>query len=181
MKAIAVFGSARADGNSSKVMYEIIRGINDNKNDVKIININDIDLKGCQGCRSCREMNCDCVIKDGLEDYFNELHTADVLIVSAPNFFSTISGQMIEFMNRHYCMSDDNKNSRLEHTVKLVAVFSQGAPESYKKYEDTYNWYINVFKTKGFDVVKKIVVGGDSDLSQSGNILQDAYKLGKNL
>lgn len=181
MKIIAVIGSGRADGNSSKVMYQMIKGAQDAGNEVKVYNINDIDLKGCQGCRTCRTMNCDCVIDDGLREYFEDLHTAEALLISAPNYYSQVSGQMMIFMNRHYCMSDDNKNPRLDHKVKLVTVFSQGAAENYAKYLPTYDWYISTFESKNFELVSKVIIGGDSDVSDEGKIMLDAYNTGKNL
>lgn len=181
MKVIAVMGSAREDSRSSKVLNNMIKGAQDAGNEVVIYNLNKIELNGCRGCRTCRSKGCDCIIDDGLKKYFDDIHTAGALLVSAPNYYSMLSGQMIEFMNRHYCLSDDSKNARLNHSVKLCMVFSQGAPESYDKYAKTYDWYISTFAGKIFNLVSKTVIGGDSDISSNGKIMTDAYNVGKNL
>ena len=84
-------------------------------------------VRGCQGCRACKQKGIDCVVKDDLTPYWEDLHTCDALLVSSPNYASTVTGPMITYMNRHYCLLDENWQPRIKPGIKLIGVFAQGA------------------------------------------------------
>ncbi len=180
-KLVAVLGSSRAQSASKKVAMEIIRGAKENAYEVVIYETFQMELKGCIGCGSCRRNGTDCIIHDGMEDYYNELHHCDALLITSPNYYSQVSGQMITFMNRHYCMTNQDRSSRLQPGIQLIGVFAQGAPENYEKYQANYDWYLSLFTAKGMELAGKIVVGGDSDLKENGAIMKKAFSIGKNL
>lgn len=181
MKILAVLGSTREGSRSLKVAKEILRIAENNGCQVKIYDINSINLKGCVGCGICRKNGIDCVQNDGLKEYFNDLHKCDVLLISGANYYSMPCGQMITFMNRHYCLKDSNKNIRLEKGKKLISVFSQGAPENYPKYVPNYEWYLNAFTSNGMELIKQITIGGDSDLSDDGEIMKSTRAFAETL
>lgn len=181
MKILAVLGSTREESRSLKVVNTILEKAKRNGCAIKTYDINAINLKGCVGCGTCRKNGIDCIQQDGLKDYFRDLHQCDVLIISGANYYSMPCGQMITFMNRHYCLTDSNKNIRLEKGKKLISVFSQGAPEDYPKYVPHYDWYLNTFTSKGMELLAQITLGGDSDLSDNGKIMTRAKIIGENL
>lgn len=116
-----------------------------------------------------------------MESYFQDLRESGALIVTSPNYYSQIAGPMITFMNRHYCLSDKERKSRLQPGVKLIGIFAQGAPENYEKYQANYDWYLNTFLSKDMELAGKIVAGGDSDLSEDGEIMKRAWQIGNSL
>ena len=83
-KLVAVLGSSRAQSASKKVAMEIIRGAKENGYEVVIYETFQMELKGCIGCGSCRRNGTDCIIHDGMEDYYNELHHCDALLITSP-------------------------------------------------------------------------------------------------
>ncbi len=181
MNILVVLGSSRENSRSLKVVNAILEGAKTKKCNIKIYNLNEIELKGCIGCGCCRKNSIDCVIDDGLKDYFNDLHNCDVLIISGANYYSMPCGQMITYMNRHYCLTDSNKNNRLKPGKQLISVFSQGAPENYPKYVPHYEWFINTFVSKGIELLSSINIGGNTDLSDDGEVIKDSVILGKSL
>ena len=116
-----------------------------------------------------------------MESYFQDLRESGALIVTSPNYYSQIAGPMITFMNRHYCLSDKERKSRLQPGVKLIGIFAQGAPENYEKYQANYDWYLNTFLSKYMELAGKIIAGGDSDLSEDGEIMKRAWQIGNSL
>lgn len=180
MKIIAVYGSMRADSHSSIIMDAVVKGAAKAGHEVIPYHISSMNLKGCMGCGQCQKNKCDCVILDDLADYWKNLHDCDALILSAPNYMGQIAGQMISFMNRHYCMGNQHSR-RLEKEIKLVGIFSQGAPATTGIYDSVYEWYLKVFQGIGMNLVKKIVVGGGSDFSENSELLQEAYQTGNEL
>lgn len=181
MKVVAVIGSPRPNGVSVKVVNKIVEGAKAAGHEVVIYNVNKMNFKGCIGCEYCRKNNADCIQNDDMKAYFEDLHSCGALIVSAPNYYAQVAGPMITFMNRHYCMSDASRKTRLTPGIKLIGVFSQGAPEAFDKYDEVYKWYLGTFLAKEMKYEGMIVIGGDSDLSPEGKIISEAYEMGKNL
>ena len=178
---LAVLGSTRPGSVSHQVANQVIAGAKSAGYQVLEYHINELDFKGCLGCGACRKMGKDCIQKDGLTPILSALHQGDALLVSAPNYYSQVSGQMIAFLNRLYCMKNADRTNRLPAGKKLITIFSQGAPEGYPKYQPTYEWYNNCLVSQGLELAGTINVGGDSDLSPNGDLMQRAYRLGAEL
>lgn len=177
-KLVAVLGSTRPGSVSMKVALEFIKGAQEAGYEPVVFRANEMNIRGCEGCGSCRKNGTDCVINDDMQKYFREIHTCDALLVTAPNYYSQVAGPMITFMNRHYCLSNPDKSTRLEKSISFSAVYSQGAPESMPKYPPIYEWYSQTFISKGMDRHYIQIIGGDSDIEA---VCQKAYNAGKNL
>lgn len=178
MKILVVLGSVREGSVSKKVAQSLIDGAKSKGAEVVVYDAYNMNVKGCMGCGSCRKNGTDCVIQDDMQAYYKDLHTCEALVLTAPNYYSQVAGHMITFMNRHYCMNNADRTSRLKQGIKLVGIFSQGAPQDYPKYLPNYEWYLNTFISKGMDLIANINVGGNSDLNQ---VCQKAYHIGETL
>lgn len=178
MKVTMVLGSPRDESISTKLAMRFADGAKENGHEVKIYNINEMEVMGCQACGCCRKYDTDCVVEDDLADYFEDLKHSSVLVVTSPNYYSYVTGPMITFMNRHYCLLDKDKNPRIQETKSLYGFFAQGAPEGFERYIPNYEWYLGVFQKMNMKLVKQIVAGGNSNYEA---LYEDAYIAGKNL
>lgn len=178
MKITMVLGSPREESISSKMARRFAEGAQENGHEVVTYNINEMDVIGCQACGLCRKYDQDCVVEDDMADYFTDMWESDVLVVSAPNYYSHVVGPMITFMNRHYCLMDKDKQPRIKDPKKLYAFFAQGAPEGFERYMPNYEWYTGVFEKFKFNLKKMLICGGNSDVEA---FTQEAYLLGKSL
>lgn len=180
MKVVAVLGSANEKGNSTTLANEILRGAADAGHEVKIYEIEKMNVKGCQGCGYCRKNSADCKINDDLKEYWNDLHDCGALVLSSPNYYSTVTGPMITYMNRHYCLTDKEGNSTLKPGIKLIGVFAQGNgnPEAYKA---NYDWYLGTFEKRKMILVDKLVCAGEEPAAENGELMKRAYKDGNTL
>ena len=177
-KLVAVLGSSRENSVSSAAAKQFIKGAEDAGYEAEIFYANDMEIKGCTGCGSCRKNGTDCVIEDDMQKYYKALHVCSALLVTSPNYYANIAGPMITFMNRHYCMNNPDKSSRLQPGIKVAGIFAQGAPESYEKYPEKYDWYLSTFTSKGMELAGKLIIGGDSDRESA---MKKAYEMGRNL
>ncbi len=181
MKAIVIYGSKRNGSTSKAAIEHLLRGAKEAGYDnIVEYDINKIDLKGCRNCGACKNSDGFCVINDDLKEYFEELTTADALIISSPNYMSNVIGPIITFMNRHYCLRDAERNLKLKNKVKLISVYSQGAPAEMPAYEANYDWLTNCFVGMGMENAGKIVMRGAMP-EEGSEIFTTAYELGKNL
>ncbi|MBQ8297413.1 MAG: flavodoxin family protein [Ruminococcus sp.] len=179
MKLIAVLGSNRPGSVSERAAKHFIDGAKAaGYDEVRVFSANDMNIRGCRGCGSCRKNDTDCVIEDDFAKYLSELKSCDALLVTAPNYYSQVAGPMMTFMNRHYCLTRKDKTQRLRPGIKVTGIFAQGAPEDYPKYPSTYEWYMGTFAGKGMENCGMLIIGGDSDIARK---LDEAYEMGRSL
>ena len=181
MKIIAVYGSSRPGSLSAGLMDEILRGAADAGHEIVRLNINQLQFRGCIGCQGCKRAGSDCVLKDDLAPYFAQLHEAGALVLSAPNYMGQVSGNMVAFMNRHYCIGGGPaKASRLAPHTKLISVYAQGAPVELPDSEANYRWFHEVFLGMGFEDAGRFVVRGQAGANDAA-LRETAYQAGRAL
>lgn len=180
MKVVAVMGSPRKDGRSNTLVREFLKGAKDAGHETTVYNVNEMNIRGCQSCYTCKNSNVDCIIQDDLKDYWKTLHDADALIVGAPNYASNICGPMITYMNRHYSLLDKDWKPRIHPGIKLFGVFSQGRPNP-EDYMDVYKWYMADFENRKMVLQDILVASGKDDLKPDDELMKRAYRDGYNL
>ena len=180
MKVVAVLGSPHRDGASNRIAREVLRGAREAGHEVVEYVINDMNVRGCQGCGACKTNKIDCVLQDDLQPYWKDLHECGALLVAAPNYCSQVNGPMITYMNRHYCLITRD-GVRVHTGIKLIGVFSQGAGQRYESAEKAYDWFLHDFQNRDMVLHAKIVHTGADSLEADGEIMKQAYEAGKTL
>ena len=183
MKVIAVLGSPREQSASSAVAMQILEGAKSAGHEIVLYRLNQMNLRGCQACRYCKENCCDCIVQDDLKPYWHDLHTCGALILASPNYCSQVTGPMISFMNRHYCLSatvNGKAVCRLEQNIKLVGVFSQGNGNP-QGYLENYRWYLRNFEAKNMTLEDILVHTPQMSLEKDGELMRRAYAIGQAL
>ena len=180
MKIIFAYGSTRPASASQKLLNAMADSARAAGHTVLRYSLTE-NLNGCHGCAACRKGAGNCVQKDALAGYFDELFTADHLVVSAPIYMGQPAGQTISFMNRHYCLKDSAKQNRLPAGKKVTLVFAQRAQAGYPAYRPVHEWLMNSFVRYGFEPGESKVIGGDSDLSPAGALAAWAAAWGRSL
>lgn len=104
MKVIAVNGSPRKNGNTAVLLHNALRGAEENGASTKLLNLYELNYKGCMSCFACKrkENQCNgiCVLKDDLEEVLEYILTCDVLVLGSPIYFGNITGEMQSFLER---------------------------------------------------------------------------------
>ena len=177
MLVLAVKGSPRANGKTGRFIDKFLQGAQEAGHEVKTYNVGNMALKGCQSCYACKERVTDCVIDDELKEYFADLHNAGALIVGAPNYASNVCGQMVSFMNRHYCLIDEARNVHIPAGIKVVGVFAQGQQDK-EKYMDMYRWFMSDFERRHMELLDIIVATSGDDEEE---LQAKAYEMGRAL
>ena len=163
MKVIAVYGSPRMNGNCNTLLKEAVRGARDAGHEVVEYVLNDMFVKGCQGCSSCRKSETFCVVNDDLKPYC-----------------SLLAGPVITYMNRHYCIFDKDYHSRWEPGKKIVGIFSQGWDKE-DAYLDRYEHFLGDFQARGMVRHDLIVHAGKTPAAERTDLMERAYKAGNTL
>jgi multimeric flavodoxin WrbA len=65
MKAVVLFGSPRKDGNTHALVDAFAGVLLEKQHEVKVLYLNDLNIRPCQGCLSCIEKG-ECRIDDDM-------------------------------------------------------------------------------------------------------------------
>lgn len=178
MKAVSLIASPRKEGNGTILINKVNEGIIEQGGENEIININDININGCQACDNCG-LDVDCVQEDDFLNVINKISEADVLIFDAPIYFGQICGQGKSFLDRFYSIL---RNPSKDLRKKTVLFFTYGSPQgTFTEYCGTIG---GIFERAGFEVQETVDVG---DIQPAGSvndrpeILKKAKDIGANL
>ena len=129
MSKILVFnGSPHKKGTTAALLAETVRGIKDKGAEVLEYNLNDKELRGCQGCNACRKEDADtCVIKDYLQPMYDELREADGIVLGSPIYVGTFSAQTWLLLDRLVPAMAADYSPRLPGK-KYVTLVAYGTP-----------------------------------------------------
>ncbi len=98
-KVLVVSASPRKGGNSETMAKKFAEGASASGNEVKVITVQDVDLKFCTGCLYCQSHD-KCVLNDGMNALYTEFENADVLVFATPVYYYSVSGQLKTFLDR---------------------------------------------------------------------------------
>ncbi|MBN1948506.1 MAG: flavodoxin family protein [Candidatus Cloacimonetes bacterium] len=134
MKVIAFNGSPRADGNTRDLLNIVLRELNREGIATELVQVGGNLLRGCTGCRQCRE-NKDrkCIIQDDMiNDCIGKMVEADGILIGSPVFFADITPEIKAFLDRtgYVGMANDGLFAR-KAGAAVIAVRRAGAIHSF--------------------------------------------------
>ena len=112
--------------------------------DVEIISLNKVEVKGCIGCNACR-YGKPCVQKDGFNELVPKIKAADLIVFASPLLFWTISSKLKAFIERFYCIAEEDPTPPLgryeKYPVKDAALLMTSADDLFWTYEQAVSYY----------------------------------------
>ncbi len=122
MKIVVLFGSPRKDGNTRQLADAFIDGARKDRNEVRVLYLNDMNIRPCQGCLSCAERGV-CRINDDMRDICKYIMESDVVAYATPLYWSGPSAQLKLVIDRSIAFLDEALNSRVKgkRAVSLIS------------------------------------------------------------
>jgi len=133
MKVIAINGSPRKEWNTHILLQKCLEGAMEGGAETELINLYDIDFKGCTSCFACKLKGITvskCAMKDDLEPVLERIVDCDALVLGSPVYFASITGEMRSFMERLLFpySSYEGKPSSFPKKVNTAFIFTMNAP-----------------------------------------------------
>ena len=104
MKLIALCGSARKQGNTAKMLHQVIEGAKSVGAETEFVNLFDLNYKDCISCYACKLKNSKsfghCMVNDELKPLLRRIEQSDVIVLGSPIYYGNLSGQMRSFTDR---------------------------------------------------------------------------------
>lgn len=123
MKVIGILCSPRRDGNSDTMVKATLAGAAVRGAETKTFAINDMNIRGCQACMHCRKYG-NCAVQDDMQLIYNELATADAIVMGSPVYMWQYAAQAKTFIDRLSPYMNPDFTLRM-HKPALVMI-SQG-------------------------------------------------------
>lgn len=188
MKVSGLIGSPRMGGNTEKLVTAILDGAAEKGAEKKIYHLARMDLKPCKGCMSCK-LEGKCIINDDMQELYEEILSADALVIGSPIYMweistltKTVVDRLIALTSWQPCAKSEISRPRRLNT-KLVLAYTYGNPDP-NNFNQYFKYMEGLFSFLGFDVHGSIWVSGTigpDDISHQSEIFEEAGALGKKL
>ena len=189
-KILVIQGGGRPKGNTSQLIATFAKGAEESGNDVEIISLSRHEVKGCLGCNACR-YGKPCIQKDSFNELSPKIKEADCIVFASPLYFWTLSSKLKAFIERFYCLAEEDPNPPLgryeKYPVKDCALLMTSADEFFWTFEQAVSYYqFAVVNYIGFHDKGMILAGGCGDTNGKPQIdktghLDRAYSFRKQL
>lgn len=187
---LVVLGGGRARGNTAQLADAFIRGAQEAGHHVEKVSLQKTEVKGCLGCNACR-FGKPCIQKDGFNELVPSIMAADLIVFASPLYFWTISAKLKAFIERFYCIAQDDPNppyGRYEqYPVKDSALLMTAADDFFWTFQQAESYYhFAIVNYIGFTDQGMILAGGCGDTNGKAQIditehLSRAYEFGKSV
>ena len=101
-KLLILKGSPREKGNSATLAAQVAAGAAQAGWQVESVNLQDMDIRACDGCDLCKETGEYCAIEDDMQGLYPRLLAADALALASPIYWFTFSAQLKLCIDRWY-------------------------------------------------------------------------------
>lgn len=180
-KVVAFVGSPRKKGNSAALTAEIIRGAESVGAQAKVYFLNDMKIRPCQSCFSCRKEYL-CSINDDMKPVYADIKEADAVVIGSPIYMLQVAAQTKLLFDRLFPLMDVSFYPRFGGK-KTVMVYSQGHPDA-AAFKHAFAANAEVLKMMGLQVEETLVCtnANQPDTAVADvKLMERAFEAGKKL
>lgn len=187
---LVIQGGGRATGNTAQLVNIFKQGAEAAGHQVEVISLLKNEVKGCLGCNACR-YGKPCVQKDSFNEIVPKIKSADCIVFASPLYFWTISSRIKAFVERFYCIAEEDPNPPLgryeKYPSKDCALLMTAADNYFWTFEQAVSYYrFALVNYIGFCDKGMVLAGGCGDTNGRPQIgktphLQRAYEFGKHI
>lgn len=189
-KILVVLGGGRPNGNTAQLAAEFIKGAVQAGHRTELLSLNKIQVNGCTGCNACR-YGKPCVQKDDFNAIIPKIKEADLIVFASPLYFWTISSKIKAFIERFYCIAEQEEDPPLgryeKYPVRDCALLMTSADNYFWTFRQAVSYYdFTMINYIGFHDKGTLLAGGCGDTNGKPQIkntkyLKEAFEFGKNL
>jgi multimeric flavodoxin WrbA len=146
MKVIGINGSPRPNGNTSIIIREVFRVLEENGIETELVQLGGSAIRGCTACGACfKTQNGTCAMQgDGINAILKKAIEADGIILGSPVYFADVTPEMKAFIERTGMVATANGNLlKYKVSASAAAVRRAGAIQAF----DTMNHFLHYTQT----------------------------------
>ncbi len=159
-KVIILNGSPRKNWNTYKMCESFANGVKESGAEAEIINLYDVDFKGCRSCFACKLKNGKsfgkCGYPDGLTPVLDKISQSDGVVLASPVYFGDVTGVTRSLIERLFFPFFEYKEgypSIAPKKLKTAVIYTMNVDEKLgnKIYEDLFGkieWFMEIAFSK---------------------------------
>ena len=179
MKALAIVGSPRKQGNTEILTRHALKAIEEEGLETELISLADLDIKPCTACMVCRKEES-CPIDDDFWPIYIKMKQADAIILASPVHFGSATPQIKALMERAGYVAYWNHRV-FKWKVGGPLVVARRAGQNFTLAELAYWFYIMGCFVPG-STYWNIAFGDEKgEVEQDEEGLRTAWNFGKNV
>ncbi len=153
-------GSPRKNWNTAKMCESFANGAESKGVEVEIVNLYDIDFKGCRSCFSCKLRGgknfSRCSYSDDLTPLLDKISNSDGAVFASPIYFGDITGVMRTFSERlmfPFFQYEKGYPSTAPKKFPTAVIYTMNVPEGlsnqmYREMMGRFEWFIEICFSK---------------------------------
>lgn len=129
MNILILNGSPRPQGHTSQMLAAFREGAESGGHRLRQIDVCRKNIRGCLACEYCHTKGQGkCVQKDDMQEVYEALGQAELLVLASPIYYHNLSGQLKCTIDRFYAAAYPD---RPPHLTKVAMFLSSGDPDIY--------------------------------------------------
>ena len=192
MRVLGINGSPHKDGNTFKLISEVIRGVHGRNRRCEVVHLVDLHLDYCNWCGGCWETTPGvCPIDDGFMEHLQQVMEADVLIVATPSSTRSVTGYMKNWLDR-FCNSqlvyevNEDKHVTMRSRVpggKRAIIIVQGCTDLFQETVEPINVVMSALEISVVDrvIVPKVGLTEEDTVAKRPEAMHRAFQIGRSL
>ena len=121
MNILILNGSPRPDGNTAKLIGAFTEGAEEKGHHVDRVDVCRKNIKGCLACEYCHmQGHGECIQNDDMQEVYDLLKTAEMLVIASPIYYHGISGQLKCTIDRFYSVAYPKKPGYLKKAAMFL-------------------------------------------------------------
>ena len=139
MKTLLINGSPNTKGCTATALSIVSEELNNESIETEIIHVGNKDIRGCIGCRKCKETG-KCVFDDLVNEVAPKLVKCDGIVLGSPVYYASANGTLISFLDRLFYSSSAAYDLRMKVGTAVVSARRAGTTATF----DELNKYFTI-------------------------------------
>jgi len=179
VKAIAIVGSPRQNGNTEILTKHTLKAVEEEGLDTELISLADLEIKPCTACMVCKNEES-CPIDDDLWPIYTKMKEADAIILASPVYFGSATAQIKALMERAGYVAYWNGRP-FDGKVGGPLVVARRASQNFTAAQLTYWFHILGFFMPGSTYWNVAFGREKGEVEQDEEGMRTAWNFGKNI
>jgi multimeric flavodoxin WrbA len=127
-------GSPRKNSTTATLLKKALEGAASQGAETELIHLNELDMKGCQACFSCKKRGGKsygrCVQRDDMTPLYEKIERAEAFFLGSPIYFGAVTAPAKMLVEGLYpYLNYRDLSSNLPRKIRTGLVFTMGADE----------------------------------------------------
>jgi multimeric flavodoxin WrbA len=180
LKVLGILGGANRDGNTAKLVEEVLAGAREAGHETVLIKLVDEKINHIGYSKGKSTFP-----KDDFETIKPHLEDMGAIVIGAPIWYSTVDSRTHAFIQRLYYYSSyysEENRKRWPKGVKAVNIITYAQSDPHY-YDQVLTWLKTIEKDYGMKGIKEIVAEntGEKPVKTRKDLLKKAHELGQKL